>query len=314
MEEIVFGVIVTFNRKGLLLQNIKAHESQLKKLDKIIVIDNGGTDNTLEFLKENNVDLNWIEYIYLEKNIGCAGAFAKGIDLAFSSGADWVYVMDDDGRPWNESTILNLMTKLKNEKLDSSKTVLANSLVQISDETLSFKLFESFDKTYCLRRSHNGIINFQAKLWNGSLISKGLYNKIGGPNAEFGFKGEEIDFKKRALVNGAFVLTIVDSLYYHPQIKENHIRFLWKNEYFSFEPNWKYYYTVRNRIYMLLMEKRRFRAILFYIKFYLCAKKLCNKENWELTKKTIRIAKMDGFNKKLGLIDFESYIEKRGLK
>ena len=58
MEEIVFGVIVTFNRKGLLLQNIKAHESQLKKLDKIIVIDNGGTDNTLEFLKENNVDLN----------------------------------------------------------------------------------------------------------------------------------------------------------------------------------------------------------------------------------------------------------------
>ena len=36
MEEIVFGVIVTFNRKGLLLQNIKAQESQLKKLDKII--------------------------------------------------------------------------------------------------------------------------------------------------------------------------------------------------------------------------------------------------------------------------------------
>ena len=309
MAEIVYGVIVTYNRKDLLFQNLVLQSKQIRKLDRIIVIDNGGNDGTYEYLTKNKIDFNWVIYIRLEKNIGCAGAFAKGIEMAFSNGANWAYVMDDDGRPFDEKTLLNLLNKINTMHLSSAEMVLANSLVQIDENHLSFKLFESFDKNVSLSHVDDGIIQHQAKLWNGSLISRGLYETIGGPNSSFGFKGEEVDYKSRASKSGAHIFTVFDSFYFHPQIKESHVKILWKTNYFSFEPDWKYYYSVRNRIFMLVNENKRIRAYLFYLKFRLCAKKLCEKNNWKLTKKTIRIAKRDGFKKKLGLIDFDEYIK-----
>lgn len=68
-EEIV-AVIVTFNRRELLLENIKMLMNQSYPVDKIIIIDNHGTDHTKEFLIEKKINFDKIQYIYLNENLG----------------------------------------------------------------------------------------------------------------------------------------------------------------------------------------------------------------------------------------------------
>ena len=48
----VSAVIVTYNRKKLLYENIKMLLCQTYKIDKIYVVDNCSTDGTYEFLRE----------------------------------------------------------------------------------------------------------------------------------------------------------------------------------------------------------------------------------------------------------------------
>lgn len=303
MQDKIIGVVVTYNRKELLFENIKMQLLQKRKLDSIIIIDNGGNDNTKDFLDEKNIDYNWLKYVCLDKNIGCAAAFSLGIKTAFEQGADWVYVMDDDGKPNDENTILNLERKVQDMGINGSDLAICNSLVMINDEELSFKLFESFSVENAIDKSENGIIKNQSKLWNGSLISKGIYELIGGPNPIFGFKGEEVDFKNRAIEKKSIIFTVIDSKYYHPQIKESCVKILFKKNYFTFEPDWKYYYMVRNRIYMLRNSGNYIRAFMFYIKFMLCAKKLCDKEKWKSTKSVIIKAKSDAKKQIMGIVE-----------
>lgn len=302
-SEKIIGVIVTYNRKELLVDNLNMQAIQSRPLDEIVIIDNGGTDNTLEFVKKNSF-YKKIEYIYLEKNIGCSGAFSKGIEIAFSKGADWIYVMDDDGKPYDVDTIKILTDKVKQKGFSSSDLIIANSLVIIDKCFLSFKINETFEIDKIKHALKDNCIVDESKLWNGSLISKQLFYLIGGPNPIFGFKGEEVDFKNRAKKSGAYIFTVFSSKYYHPQIKEEGIKFLGKTKYFTSEPDWKYYYTCRNRIFMLLRDKKILRAVMYYIKFYYCAKRVSSKQKWNDTKKIIMMAKRDAIHKKMGLKEF----------
>lgn len=300
-KELISGVIVTFNRKELLLKNLQSQQIQSRKLDHIIVIDNAGTDETQEFLLKANINFDWITFIRLEKNIGCAGAFALGIKTCFDQGYDWAYVMDDDGRPMDEHTISNLMKVVYSKNLNADEKVVANSVVLQSEQMLCFKLFETFDLNYVTSRAHDGVIEKEAKMWNGSLISRSTYYEIGGPNADFGFKGEEVDFRHRCLNNGVVMFTALSSRYTHPAIKEDNLTILGRKIFFSIEPDWKYYYIVRNRVYMLRREKHYMRSMLFYYKFRLCVKKLCPK-TYKDTYKVIKKAYHDAKCEKLGLV------------
>ena len=59
------AVIVTYNRKELLLKNLKSLVSQNHSIDKIIIIDNASTDGTYDYLKDNILEENQsIEFAY----------------------------------------------------------------------------------------------------------------------------------------------------------------------------------------------------------------------------------------------------------
>ena len=138
------GVIVTYNRNELLINNIKANLKQIVKLDKIIVIDNGSDDIVSDFLaKQKNID--FVEVVRLDKNIGCSGAFALGMRTAFEKGFEWVYMMDDDGMPSNEYTIKELLDYLHSNKISSDNKVIANSFVCFNEKEVSIKVLGEYD-------------------------------------------------------------------------------------------------------------------------------------------------------------------------
>ena len=98
------AIVVTYNRKELLLQNIEALLKQtMRNQLEIVIIDNASTDGTVEAIKRY-VDTGEIIYINTGSNLGGAGGFQYGIRYAAEHDYEFVWVMDDDCIP-RENTL-----------------------------------------------------------------------------------------------------------------------------------------------------------------------------------------------------------------
>lgn len=292
----ICAVIVTYNRKKELSLNLKQLKLQTYPFDKIIIIDNHGNDDTLEYLKKIDLYDDSIEYIYLDENIGGAGGFSYGLKVAYEKGYGWIYLMDDDGRPYNENTLANITEYINKNEFDFNDKYFLNSLVTCDGERLSFTIC---GKDYINELSpKNGVIAGDANPFNGTMLSKGLVKNIGLPNSDFFIKGDEVDYLLRAQKNGAKILTICDSLYYHPTpFKEKRKRFVFWRMYFFVESPWKEYYSMRNRTYSLIQNGEKKKIFMNYIKRRIVAFK-CHSSKDVI--KMIKKGYKDGKNGKLG--------------
>ena len=112
-KKTIVAVVVTYNRKELLMENINAILSQDLLVDNIVLIDNNSTDGTRELLMEKGILFNKrIIYKRLEHNLGGAGGFYEGIKESMKLKPDWVWIMDDDTIP-----TINCLSELINSKL-----------------------------------------------------------------------------------------------------------------------------------------------------------------------------------------------------
>jgi GT2 family glycosyltransferase len=94
----VAAVVVTYNRKALLVECLRALLAQTRPVERIHVVDNASTDGTRELLAAEGL-LERVEYDRLEINGGSSGGFAHGVAVAREGDADWLWVMDDDAEP-----------------------------------------------------------------------------------------------------------------------------------------------------------------------------------------------------------------------
>ncbi len=119
----IAAVVVTYNRKDLLLESLNCLQAQdysdapqaaETTLD-ILVIDNASTDGTAEVLKpllfateDTASTTRPIHYYNTGSNLGGAGGFNYGMRKAVEEGYDYVWVMDDDCMP-HEDTLLGFL-------------------------------------------------------------------------------------------------------------------------------------------------------------------------------------------------------------
>ncbi len=92
----VVAVIVTWNRRDLLLEALGAVCAQSRPPDTVIVVDNASTDGTPAAVRSS---FPGVQLATLGVNYGGAGGFAYGMALALSDGADLIWLMDDDTVP-----------------------------------------------------------------------------------------------------------------------------------------------------------------------------------------------------------------------
>lgn len=97
-ESRIAAVVVTYNRKELLKENIESLLSQTPTVPSIIIIDNHSTDGTKENIQKY-IDTKQIEYCDTGSNLGGAGGFSYGIRYAVEHNYDYIWVMDDDCMP-----------------------------------------------------------------------------------------------------------------------------------------------------------------------------------------------------------------------
>lgn len=248
----ITAVIVTYNRKELLGQNIEMLLKQTIPFDSIIIVDNCSTDGTFEYLKNCGWTTEPFIYLKTETNIGGAGGFYTGVKAAYEAGADWIVLMDDDGRMADEHTmeILYCAAKKLYDENRGEHKLLANALVQ-KGNLLSFKIDHMYTVAEAMMTAKNGLIEGAANPFNGTLISRELVSEIGYPNKEFFIKGDEVDYKQRAFAAGAYVVTVTEAKYIHPRPETVEKTVMGVKVPFFVEAPWKEYYAARNFTYML---------------------------------------------------------------
>ena len=97
----VAAVVVTYNRRALLQQCLRALAEQTTPLAAIWVIDNASTDGTGEAIQK--LELPNLVYRNTGRNLGGAGGFAYGTREAALAGYDALWLMDDDTIPETQS-------------------------------------------------------------------------------------------------------------------------------------------------------------------------------------------------------------------
>jgi rhamnopyranosyl-N-acetylglucosaminyl-diphospho-decaprenol beta-1,3/1,4-galactofuranosyltransferase len=123
----VAALVLTRNRKELLLECLAGLDRQTVRPDRVVIVDNASDDGTAELLRERGtLDRDDVVFSRLAENAGGAGGYAHGIELALRQGTDWVWTMDDDAEPRPDA----LERLLDSEAASDAGTVaLAGSVV-----------------------------------------------------------------------------------------------------------------------------------------------------------------------------------------
>jgi GT2 family glycosyltransferase len=123
----VHAVVVTHNRRALLLACLGALANQTHPLEAVTVVDNASTDGTGEALAASELrELLPVDYLRLERNGGGAEGFHYGVLAALRTDADWIWLMDDDCEPAPDA----LATLLRAPRASDPTAMLLAPLVE----------------------------------------------------------------------------------------------------------------------------------------------------------------------------------------
>ena len=242
----ITAVVVTYNRRELLEKGINCLRRQSRKLDQIIVVDNGSTDGTHEWL-DQQTDLEVIH----QENVGGSGGFYTGIQAAYEGGFDWIWCMDDDVFP-QEECLENL---LQVATAEGAGIVAPHR--KMGGATFTHE-FRHYDFSHPLASMHGRKLKKeeidQAKEssisivgcdFEGPLIHREVVEKIGFPNKDLFIFCDDADYCLRAHLHGFKLTYAIHALMDKHKFFSNDT---WTTR--NQKKKWKRYYQVRNEAYL----------------------------------------------------------------
>lgn len=275
MRKFICAIVVTHNRKDLLLECLDAIRKQTKPVDAIFIIDNFSQDGTAELLYKygyiNNLPNNIIKepweiecqinnlltdepiiiyYTKLPKNTGGAGGFYEGIKNAYERGYKWFWLLDDDSIPHNNclKELFKAIYSLKkftpfypyigflcSKVLWTDGTPHLMNLPQLSPIVNNFP-FNIFEDT--------GIYLVAGASFVSLLIKRDIIEKVGYPIKEFFIWGDDLEFTYRIIKNGYIGIYVKNSIVIHKSINNYSSNMVKENDI-------KYFYKIRNNLYIL---------------------------------------------------------------
>jgi GT2 family glycosyltransferase len=198
----VTALVITWNRKDLLEKNVNSLLNQTRKVDIIIIIDNGSSDGSLEHLKAAGLfSDDRILYLRLSKNYGPAAGFVRGFKEAMKCGFNYLWVLDDDVIP-DHDALQNLVEACeKNFSSPHSVGFLASLVMAPNGTAINVPEVD-------LRRMptgypgwnqllDQGIVKVRASSFVSILFPWQTIEDFGLPSKDFYMWGEDSDYTLR---------------------------------------------------------------------------------------------------------------------
>ncbi|MGC9383216.1 MAG: glycosyltransferase family 2 protein [Kosmotogaceae bacterium] len=251
----IAALVVTFNRRKLLEKTLDLIYTQTRQLDCVVVVDNGSTDDTEDFLNAYKNKNESLEIVNTGENLGGAGGFSRGIHYIYDKFEfDWIWLMDDDAFP-AKNALEKLLAFYNSQpnKLQRRIGVIQNEMITSPEE------FERLVKENREPRKKMRLFG----MFVGYFIKTEVVGKIGFPDKRFFLYYDDAEYTFRAKKLGYKVFTIKGSYILHRDwAKLDRIRKL----FFS-KPDmaaWKVYYVFRNAF--LMFQNNGF--VKFFLKLY----------------------------------------------
>jgi GT2 family glycosyltransferase len=204
-------VVVSFNRLEYLKKCLLALSQQTRKLDEIIVVENGSTDGSAEFIKSNYPTVTLYE---TGKNLGGAGGFAWGVDLAIAAGHDAAWLMDDDAEPHADAVgyLCSTMDKSKRRPAFVTSLVVNDEGTASRDHTLDV----SKDTRSQLEAVELDAVAVSSASFVGVLIDLKLAASQPLPYSDFFIWLDDVEYTRR-LASQSWGLCVPLSKIKHPE-------------------------------------------------------------------------------------------------
>lgn len=237
----IIAVVVTYNRLELLKRSMDCLR-QNKPLSAIIVVNNGSTDGTREWLDKQD-DLTVIH----QSNVGGSGGFYTGIEAAYAQNADWIWCMDDDVFP-RADCLENLLpyTGDKAVGILAPRRLLEGKV--FTNDFCSYNLTQPFRSMYqdkLAKREVTAPVEIVGTAFEGLFVRREVVAAIGLPNKELFIFCDDTDYCLRTVLAGYKIL-------YIPQALMDKHKFFsadnWKER--NRKKKWKRFYQVRNSTYL----------------------------------------------------------------
>lgn len=204
---------VTYDRHEELAQLLRSLAAQTAAIRTVALVDSGTTPAT-DVVDAATAAGGTIHYLRSEANLGGAGGFAFAILAAIASGAEWIWLMDDDGHPEDAHCLAELLKAAHEHGLDIVSPLVAAT----SDPSrLSFNfringLLTNDRATLEPMGYLPGMVHF----FNGALVRADVFSRIGLPDMKFFIRGDEVDFLARVRKAGLKYGTLATVAVRHP--------------------------------------------------------------------------------------------------
>ena len=198
----VCACVLTRDRSALLAECLDGLRAQTRRVDRILVVDNASSDDTPALLAARPD----VEVVRLEVNGGGARGYAEAVRRGRETGADWLWLMDDEAEPRPDALERLLAAPAA---ADPATAVLAGAVEQ-PDGTLEL-----------LHRGHLGrfMTNLPASAYRagehpelgfasfvGFLVRGDVARRLELPRAEFFIGCDDVEYSLRARELGAIRL------------------------------------------------------------------------------------------------------------
>jgi hypothetical protein len=240
-------IVVTYNRLELLKECLNRLNRFANQVDKILVVNNGSTDQTYNYLEE--IKSPKIIPLHQPENLGGAAGFYIGVKYAVEKlDPDFLWLMDDDTFI-QEDTMENMVSKFALHP----DVGFVNSHVIFKDSTAHVMNIPRFSKKYRSRTGEFHMTDFL--IHNAILISTGSFVslmvktsavvEVGYPMKDYFIWVDDSEYTARFAAHGYLGMLAVDSVVMHYTKNNNGTNI--KED--SRENAWRYYYLLRNKFH-----------------------------------------------------------------
>lgn len=184
-----------------------------------IVIDNGSSDGTQEYIQNNFPEVNFIQ---AEKNLGFGKANNIGIEKAYKEGADLFYLMNQDAWLYPDS-IEKLIAVYNNYQNKEEIGILSPMHINGTEKQLDIfidkYIAHNFEKTRLISDLYFQNLKpfYEMKFINAAhwLIPKHTIETVGGFNPYFFHYGEDVEYANRVHFHKKKILLVPESKVVH---------------------------------------------------------------------------------------------------
>lgn len=243
-QQRVVAVVVTWNRRDLLAEALRAVAGQTRPPWRVVVVDNASTDGTAALLA---ADFPAVEVVRSRRNLGGAGGFALGMRHVMDTGAgDLLWLMDDDTVP--RPAALEALTAARSSYRGATPALLCSRVVWTDGRDHPMNTPRRWPWVGAAARraaARCGCVPVRSASFVSLLVDAAVVRRRGLPLADYFLWNDDFEFTAR-LVRGNVGLLCPASVVVH------HTRTFGATDV---DPGDRFFYEVRNKVWLFTRSR-----------------------------------------------------------